>query len=116
MPYFVEIEHDRKRVLVIGPDPVGLTDVIALFSRQVQEGAWWMPSREGVIAIVIHIAAIVSTRGPHGPVAFTVASQTLFEIARMYAAIAEGSKCEASVFRNLEDASRWLNAACAENV
>jgi hypothetical protein len=115
MPYFVEIEHDRKRVLVIGRDPVGLTDVIALFNRQVQEGAW-MPSREDLIAIVIHIAAVVSTRGPHSPVAFIVASQTFFEIARMYGVIAEGSKCEASVFRNLEDASRWLNAACAENV
>jgi hypothetical protein len=125
MPYFVEIDHERKRFFVIGRDPVGLSDVIALLDRQVEEGAWpygsihdsrlvtWMPSREDVIAIVIHIAAIVTTHGPRGPVALVASSQTLFGIARMYTAIAEGSKYKASVFRNLEDASRWLDAACA---
>ena len=125
MPYFVEIEHDRRRFFVIGRDPVGLSDVIASLDRQVEEGAWsygtihdsrlvtWMPSREDVIAIVIHIAAIVTAQGPRGPVAFIAASQTLFSIARMYTAIAEGSKYKASVFRNLEDAQRWLDAACA---
>jgi hypothetical protein len=41
------------------------------------------------------------------------APYTLFGIARMYTAIAEGSKYKASVFRNLEDANRWLDAACA---
>jgi len=125
MPYFVEIDRERQRFLVIGRDPVGSPDVIALLDRQVAEGAWsygtihdsrlvtWMPSREDVIAIVIHIAAIVTTHGHRGPVAFIASSQTLFGIARMYAAIAEGSKYKASVLRNLEDANRWLDGACA---
>jgi hypothetical protein len=125
MPYFVEIDRERKRFFVIGRDPVGLSDVIALLDRQVAEGAWsygtihdsrlvtWMPSREDVIAIVIHIAAIVTTHRTRGPVAFIASSQTLFGIARMYTAIAEGSKYKASVFRNLEDANRWLDRACA---
>jgi hypothetical protein len=128
MPYFVDIEHDRKRVTVVGRDPVGLSDVIALLDDQVRDGAWsygslhdarlvtWVPSPDDVVAIVVHIAAIVAAQGPRGPVGFIAASQTRVGIARMYAAIAEGSRYKASVFRNLEDAERWLEAASTQRV
>ena len=128
MPYFVDIEHDRKRVTIVGRDPVGLSDVIALLDGQVRDGAWsygslhdaqlvtWIPSPDDVVAIVVHIAAIVAAHGPRGPVGFVAASQTRVGIARMYAAIAEGSRYKASVFRNREDAERWLEAASAQQV
>src|SRR5207245_10081021 len=82
MPYFVDIEHDRKRVTIVGRDPVGLSDVIALLDGQVRDGAWsygslhdarlvtWIPSPDDVVAIVVHIAAIVAAHRPRGALGF----------------------------------------------
>src|SRR5438094_8222891 len=103
MPYFVDIEHDRKRVTIVGRDPVGLSDVIALLDGQVRDGAWsygslhdarvvtWIPSPDDVVASAVHIAAIVAAHGPRGPVGLVAASQTRSGSARTQPSSAEAS-------------------------
>jgi hypothetical protein len=35
MPYAVEIDRARSRLKIVGSDPVGLADVLALLDRQI---------------------------------------------------------------------------------
>lgn len=121
MAYTFEVNHAKHRVFVVGRDPVGLPDVLALLDRQVDEHAWsyaalhdarlvtWLPSSAEIRQIVAYIDATSRTHGPRGSVAFVVSDATLFGMARMYSEIAEGTSLEFQFFRDPAVAERWLH-------
>lgn len=123
MPYAFEVDRARSRLRIVGSDPVGLADVLALLDRQISEGAWaygtlhdarlvtWLPTEEDIRVIIAFVDHTSKTLGPRGPVAFVAAPHALVGIARMYAQIGEGSTLHAEVFRDIDAAARWLDTA-----
>jgi hypothetical protein len=121
MPYTIQIDHAKRRVRVVGSDPVSLPDALELLGRQIAEGAWpyatvhdarqvtWVPTDGDVRSIVAYVDTNARTLGPRGPVAFVAASAALFGVARMYAEIGTGSALRGEVFRDPAPAERWLD-------
>jgi hypothetical protein len=121
MPYAFETDRSRQRLTIVGSDPVGLSDVLALLARQIAEGAWsyaslhdarnvtWLPTLDDVRMIVAFVDNNSKTLGPRGPVAFVAPPSTVFGIARMYSQIGAGSAHRAEIFQDIEAAMRWLD-------
>ena len=121
MPFAVRIDHARSRLEIVGSDPVGLSDVLELFDRQIAEGAWtyaalhdarevsWTPTADAIRAIVAFVDATSETLGPRGPVAIVTAPAAAIVTAWMYGRIGEGPACRTAVFRDIKAAARWLD-------
>jgi len=119
MPYTIQVDHTKRRAVVMGTDP--LSDVPVLFDRQVAAHAWsygtvhdarhvtWVPNANETDTIVAFVDDNAITLGPRGPVAFVVAPAGFFGMPRMYSQIAMESAVEAAVFYKVSDANRWLD-------
>jgi hypothetical protein len=120
------LDHTRRRLIIIGRDPVDVPDVLAWLERQVADGAWaygtlddlrlltWNPTSEEVRRILRRLGTLSAAHGPRGPVAI-VATPPLFDRARTYAASLDalvGHVVE--VFDALADAERWLERQAAQ--
>ena len=89
MPYTIDIDRWIPRVTVVGSDPVGLPDALALLGRQIAEGAWaygtlhdarrvtWVPTLDDIRTIVAYVDTKARTIGPRGPVAFVAAHRAV---------------------------------------
>jgi hypothetical protein len=121
MPIEYRLDHGRRRLTIIGRDPVGVPDVLAWLERQAADAAWaygtlddlrlvtWNPTSEEVRRILRRIGTLSATHGPRGPVAI-VATQPLFDRARTYAASLGaliGQVVE--VFDEFAEAEHWLD-------
>ena len=125
MPYTIDIDRWIPRVTVVGSDPVGLPDALALLGRQIADGAWaygtlhdarrvtWVPTLDDIRTIVAYVDTNARTLGPRGPVAFVAAPAAFFGMARMYSQIAGGSALQAEVFQDVTAAARWLDREAA---
>ena len=125
MPYTVEIDREKRRLRVVGSDPVGLTDALYILDRQIAAGGWsfgtlhdarevtWVPTPADIRTIVAYVDTNARTLGPRGPVAFVGAPATLFGMARMYSQIARGSALQAEVFQEVTAAEQWLDGQAA---
>jgi hypothetical protein len=40
MPYTIQVDHAKGRVVVVGTDPLSVSEVVVLFDRQVAAHAW----------------------------------------------------------------------------
>jgi hypothetical protein len=122
MPYLINVDHVRKRIVVVSHDPVGLADALQLIDRQVAQGTWayallhdarsitWIPSVSDVRRLLSHIEAIARTHGPRGPVALITANETLFGMTRMYSVLGQDIAFTVEVFRDPLQAELWLDA------
>jgi hypothetical protein len=121
MPYSFDVNRPERRVTVVGSDPVGLPDVLALLDRQIAEGAWsygtlhdarlvtWEATPDDIRVIVAYVDNNARTLGPRGPVAFVATGGVLVGMARMYDQIAHGSALLAEVFSDVGAAALWLD-------
>jgi hypothetical protein len=121
MPYSINVDHVRRRVVVVSHDPVGLADALQLLDRFVAEGVWtysllhdaraitWIPSVPDIRRLLSHIEAITRTRGPRGPVALITANDALFGMTRMYSVLGQDIALTVEVFRDPLQAERWLD-------
>jgi len=127
VPYAIHVDRVRGRLTVIGTDPIGLPDVLALLSRQIESGAWgfgslhdarlvtWQPTPADILTIVGFIDSNAETLGPRGPVAFLAHGEAVVGMAQMYAQVAEASALRAEVFRDVQAAEEWLDLAVSKD-
>jgi len=121
MPYSIDVDHVRRRVVVVSHDPVGLADALQLLDRFVAEGVWtysllhdaraitWIPSVTDIRRLLSHIEAITRTTGSRGPVALITANDALFGMTRMYSVLGQDIALTVEVFREPLQAERWLD-------
>ena len=121
MPYTIQIDHPRRRFVVVGADPISVSDVLVLFDHQVAAHAWsygtvhdarhvtWVPNANETDRIVAYVDDNALTLGPRGPVAFVVAPAAFLGMPRVYSQIATESAVEAAVFDKVSHANRWLD-------
>lgn len=99
---------------------VGLDDLLAVIARQAGEGTWQygmlydsrrvasVASQTDVRAGLKQVEALSRTHGRRGPVAFVTTVPAAFGMVRMYSTLAEQLHQAVEVFREIEDAERWL--------
>lgn len=126
MPFAVRINHARSRLEIVGSHPVGLSDVLELFDRQVAEGAWaygalhdarqvsWTPTADAIRAIVAFVDTTSETLGPRGPVAIVTAPAARIVTAGICGRIGEGPARRTAVFNDITAAARWLDNIAAK--
>jgi len=117
MPYTIQIDHPRRRFVVVGADPISVSDVLVLLDYQVAPNAWsygtvhdargmtWVPTATETDTIVSYVDNTALTLGPRGPVAFVAAPAACFGMPRMYPHVAS----EADVFHTVADVRRWVD-------
>lgn len=128
MPYAIDADRARRRLSVIGTDPVALPDVLAVLDWQIADGAWsyatlhdarhvtWIPTDEDIRVIVAFVDNTSQTLGPRGPVAFVAAVPALAGMVRMYSRIGEGSALRAQIFSDRDAAARWLDEVTSKKL
>jgi hypothetical protein len=121
MPYEVNVDHEQRRVHVVGQDPIRVEDLLAVLDRQIGEAAWsygtlhdaravtWVPSSDDVRELISHLSALVRQYGRRGPVAIISPPGSRFGMARMYEFLAEDRGQTVSVFQSTEAAEAWLS-------
>jgi hypothetical protein len=118
MPARYECDDDRRRVTVTIQGDFAQGDMLAVIDRQYVEGTWGY----GMLYDLRHMTARPTVRDlrevlkqaashaeqTRGPVAFLITDPALYASACTYAALGR-SRMRVSVFRELEEADRWLS-------
>jgi hypothetical protein len=119
MPVEYVLDHARRRLTIVGRDPVGESDVVEWLGRQAADGAWacgtlvdlrlvaWNPTTEEIRRILRRIVTLSVMHGPRGPVAVVATQPALFGMAHMYSALSEQA---VEAFYELSEAEHWLDA------
>ena len=120
MPITYERDDGRRRIVVTTIGIVGIDDLLAVIDRQGREGTWQygilydsrrvasVASQTDVRAGLKHVEALSRTHGRRGPVAFVTTMPAAFGMVRMYSTLAGQLHQAVEVFRDIDDAERWL--------
>jgi len=122
MPITYERDDQRRRIIVTTIGIVGLDDMMAVVDRQATEGTWQygilydsrrvasVASQTDVRAGLRRIELLSRTHGRRGPVAFVTTMPAAYGMVRMYSTLAGQLHQPVEVFREIEDAERWLES------
>jgi precorrin-3B methylase len=117
------IDHERRRVLVATDARLELSDLRWLLDHKARLGVWSYDTvsderanrrafSADEVRDIARLAATVSRRhGRGGRVAIVVTGEANYGMARMYSLLAEEHHLDCDVFRSVESAHAWLDAA-----
>jgi hypothetical protein len=121
MPVELECDDTQRRCTFRLVGCVSLQEVVAARTQQAADGRWnyasivdttrrtRTPTTEDLRALRAAIEALSVQHGPLGPVAMIAPTNVGYGMGRMYEVFAQPSPF--AVFREPEDAERWLAAA-----
>ena len=101
---------------------MGLTDVLGIVDRQIDEGTWTYSmlydtrrlslgqtgTQDEVRKLLKHVLSRGEDRGQRGPVAIVTDNPAYYVVIRLYASLGKSAHLTMEVFRDPGDAERWL--------
>ena len=126
MAFTVDYDHDRRRLVVTFSGSVSKPEWVAMLAKQIEEGFWqygvlFDGTAAGVSlrflepgSILRTVRELISEHGPRGPVAFAVSDRAEFALMAGYIQTIQAARLyDVEIFRDLDDAERWLDAKLA---
>jgi hypothetical protein len=127
VPLLLERDDVQRRVVVTATGPFPTADVFDFLARQRDDGTWTYgllydvrgmtghPTIEDLRVIMTLHADSAAEQQPRGPLAFLSTDPSLYAIACIGAALG-GTKRRVELFRDRDEADRWLLAQTRESL
>jgi hypothetical protein len=118
----VDIDHIRRRIVVITRGPFDVFNLEAAIDRQATSGLWHYamlyderdsttpPHTLEMRRLADRVTRLIKTLGRRGPVAVVTADEATYGMARMYEAFVGNTGLNVKVFREITPADAWLSA------
>jgi hypothetical protein len=122
MPIRYELDDLRRRVVVTIDGAFQTEDVLAIMARQRAEHTWTYailydlrgmtgePTIAELRQLMSEAAGLRQGEGPRGPVALLATDEVLYNRLCTYAALGRATTLTIDVFRDKDNAERWLTA------
>ena len=122
MPVDYTKDDARRRIRIVGRDPISVADLIAHLDRQAADGAWGYsllydarglatpPAPADLPQVVVHVQEISARHGARGPVAIVTRETATVAVGQIYSMLGERAGFRAEVFWDMAEAERWLDA------
>ena len=126
MPFEYTKDDVRRRIKIVGRDPISTSDLMAHIDRQVADGAWTYgvlydaratsnpPSAAEMPQMAAYVQKIAAQHGARGPVAIVTRESATVAVAHIYSVLGKRAGFRAEVFWDIDEAERWLDARDAE--